>query len=516
MNNFVFGVEMNEKNKLHYPWVSWADVDGFLGIFIDNLVNMILIVFLCKDTGIPDKIIFGVILPGAALSVLSGNIFYSYMARKLAHKENRTDVTALPYGINTLSLIAFHFMIIKPVALATGNPVFAWKVGIAACFLSGIVEGLGAFIGEKVRKLTPSPALLAAIAGIALVFLGSDHFIQSWAKPFVFAIPFAIILLEYFSKIKFPFKIPAGIIALTAGTLAAWLTGSMNGEALSRSLGSIGLQIPVPQLISLFEGFSNILPYILVAVMMGIISFVATIQNLESAKIAGDNYPAFPAMMMNGIGTLVGAVFGNPFPTTVYIGHPGWKAIGARSGYSILNGSMMTLVSLTGIMHLLSALVPKEAGYPILIWVGLVITSQAFSGNSMKYGQVIALGLIPAIAGWGGVLLSNFGVTPDIIAGHPTHSAIVALGEGSFISAMLIVAMGIFLLEKQYLKACFWTIPAIIFSFFGLIHSKTMGIAAGWRFSVFYFICGLVFLLAYLKERYLKTLDENEQEKSSE
>lgn len=495
--------------KLHYPWIAAHDIDGFLGIFIDNLVNMLLIVVLCTSVKIPSNIIFGIILPGAALSVLSGNIFYSYRARLLAKRENRTDVTALPYGINTVSLIAFHFMIIKPVASATGDPIFAWKVGIAACFISGIIEALGAFIGEKVRKITPTPALLAAIAGIALVFLGADHFIKAWAKPLVIAIPFAVVLLEYFSRIKLPFKIPAGLVALVAGIIVAWSTGKMDSVALSKSISSIGFNIPVPKIAALIEGFKQIIPYIMVAFSMGLLSFVATIQNLESASKAGDNYKAFPSMMMNGVGTLIGAFLGNPFPTTVYIGHPGWKALGARSGYSILNGAVMTIISVTGLMHLFSSLIPIEAGYPIIIWVGIVITSQAFSDNNKKYSPAIALGLLPAIAGWGVALLSNFKVSIPTILSNPSYNAIVFLGEGALISSMFIVAMGVYIIDKNYLKAFFWSIPASILSFFGFIHSGVIKFAIGWKFSLFYLTCGIIFLLAHFKN---KTQNSNEVE----
>ena len=48
-------------------------------------------------------------IPGVAVGLLFGNVYYAYMAGRLAYKENRDDVTAQPYGINTtgafLSLI---------------------------------------------------------------------------------------------------------------------------------------------------------------------------------------------------------------------------------------------------------------------------------------------------------------------------------------------------------------------------------------------------------------------------
>lgn len=118
-----------EKRIFHFPLFVKGDIDGFIGLFIDNLVNLLLITDLCLMIGMSKDMVFGKILPGTALSVLAGNIFYSYQARRLAFKEKRLDVTALPYGINTVSLFAFFSFIIVPVYLKTQDANLAWKVG---------------------------------------------------------------------------------------------------------------------------------------------------------------------------------------------------------------------------------------------------------------------------------------------------------------------------------------------------------------------------------------------------
>ena len=159
---------MKNDAAFHYPLFVRGDIDGFIGIFIDNLVNLLLITGLCLSLGMPAALVFGSILPGTALSVLAGNIFYSWQARKLAVKEQRLDVTALPYGINTVSLFAYFGFIIAPVYMQTHDAYLAWKVGVAACFVSGVFEGLGAFVGDTIRRITPRAALLSTLAGIGL------------------------------------------------------------------------------------------------------------------------------------------------------------------------------------------------------------------------------------------------------------------------------------------------------------------------------------------------------------
>ena len=161
---------------MSYPLFVKRDIDGFFGLAIDNLIQLILIVSFCKTLcGMPDVLIFGIILPGAAISILLGNLFYSWQARRLAIKAKRDDITALPYGINTVSLFAFIFFIMLPVYQDTKDPYLVWKVGMIACFLSGVIEMLGALIGEKLRRITPRAALLSTLAGIAITFI-SIHF----------------------------------------------------------------------------------------------------------------------------------------------------------------------------------------------------------------------------------------------------------------------------------------------------------------------------------------------------
>ena len=59
-------------------WFVKGDWDGFIGLFIDNLLQLLLIATLCPLVcGIPLATVAGLILPGAAVSIVAGNLFYS-------------------------------------------------------------------------------------------------------------------------------------------------------------------------------------------------------------------------------------------------------------------------------------------------------------------------------------------------------------------------------------------------------------------------------------------------------
>src|SRR5436309_2564222 len=123
------------------PWFVRGDIDGFFGLFVDNLLQLMLIGILCTGpVGLPAQLVYGRILPGAALSILAGNLFYAWQARELATRLGRPATTALPYGINTVSLFAFVFLIMVPIARETGNPNLAWQAGLFAGLLSAVFE----------------------------------------------------------------------------------------------------------------------------------------------------------------------------------------------------------------------------------------------------------------------------------------------------------------------------------------------------------------------------------------
>ncbi|HTB34309.1 MAG TPA: NCS2 family permease, partial [bacterium] len=126
---------------MRLQWFYPGDLDGFFGLFVDNLLQLMLIQVLCTGVcGMPSELVAGRILPGAALSILLGNAFYAWQAKRLAETKARPHTTALPYGINTVSLFAHVFLIMGPVYRETHDPDLAWKAGLFACLGSALIE----------------------------------------------------------------------------------------------------------------------------------------------------------------------------------------------------------------------------------------------------------------------------------------------------------------------------------------------------------------------------------------
>lgn len=490
-------------------WIVRGDIDGFFGLAIDNLVQLILIVGLCRYVvGIADFLIFGVILPGAAVSLVVGNLYYSLQARRLMRQSGREDVCALPYGINTVSLFAYIFMVMLPAkfaALDAGKTAaeagrIAWQAGLVACLGSGMIEFAGAFVAERIRKATPRAALLSTLAGIALSFISFSFLFRAYAHPIVGLSTLAIILVAYYGKVRFIGNLPGGLIAVLVGTALAWGVSWLDWPArlidfsgYGAALSPMGLYLPMPVLDDLAGGLHFIWPYIGVIIPMGVFNVVGSLQNIESAEAAGDRFPARPSLAVNGLGTMAASLFGSCFPTTIYIGHPGWKGLGARAGYSLLNSIFFTIICLTGTMSLVAWAVPIEAGMAIVIWIGLVITVQAFEATPTEHYPAVVVGLLPGVAAWGalmaksGIRAAAATIRPDSFfswqanapallkaftdVGDIAPAGLFSLEQGFIFTSMLLAGMTVAIIHRRFGQAALWTGCAALLSLTGLMHS---------------------------------------------
>jgi AGZA family xanthine/uracil permease-like MFS transporter len=489
-----------------YPAFVKRDVDGFFGLFIDNLVQLLLIPILCADacgmTGPSSKFVFAFILPGAAVSILAGNLFYAWQAHRLAGRTNRSDVTALPFGINTPSLLVYIFFVMAPVYQKTNSAEAAWKMGLFACLGSGLIEFSGAFVAGWVRRRTPRAALLSTLAGISIGFISMTFALQIYHRPLVAMLPLAVILIALFSRTRFPLGLPGGLVAVLLGTLCGWLlperlTGvSLSGGNILSAWGQRGLYLPIfcgDAVLSIFQlPPHEWLGYLSVIVPMGLFNVIGSLQNIESAEAAGDGFGTFSSLAVNGLGTIAAAFFGSCFPTTIYIGHPGWKALGARAGYSTLNGLVVTLICLTGTVALINSLIPIEAGISIVLWVGVIITAQAFQATPREHAPAVAIGLFPAIAAWGATVVEGafrisggrtiqdalteidldrklFGAD-TLVNGFLLHGLIV-IERGYIFTCMILAAIAAHLVDRRFFRAGAWSLVGAAFTALGLMHA---------------------------------------------
>ena len=498
------------------PWFVKGDLDGFFGLFVDNLLQLMLIGVLGHYVcGIPAEFITRIILPGAAVSILAGNLFYGWQARVVALRTGRRDTTALPFGINTPSLVAYVFLIMGPLYRETQDWRLAWQAGLFATLLSGVMEVAGAFIGDWMRKHTPRAALLSALAGIAITFIAMGFILQIFASPLIALLPMMLILISYASRIRWPLSLPGGFLAVVVGVAVAWTLRALGWVHFTTGQDPTAAGFYPPQLVP-HDALALLTSplgwkYLAVILPMGLFNVIGSLQNLESAEAAGDRFETLPSLLTNGLSTLVAGFLGSPFPTTIYIGHPGWKAMGARSGYSILNGTVITLLCLTGGLTLILKVIPIECTLGILLWIAIIITAQSFQEIPKAHALAVALGLIPSFASW---LLLQIETTLRVagtslpaawekFGGDLYIKGVVALSQGFILTSMVLAAATVHMIDRNFLKAAYWMFAGAILSALGMIHAYTLTPAGiqnhfGWmaapEFAAMYAVTGMILL----------------------
>lgn len=478
-----------QPNRLNLLHISRGDWNGFLTLGTDNLAKIVILpAILLGAFHFSPEIVFGRILPGLGLTLLIGLGVFVYMSTRLAAREGRNDVTALPYGISTPVMFVYLFAIIGPVYFATNDALLAYRIGLAAAFIGGLVEMSGALVGPWLERVTPRAGILGTIAGVAIVWVAMVPSAIIFNNPLIGLPTLFVILLGLIGLYQFPFRLPAGLVAIGLGVFLGFFTGDS-----SLHLDEAGFYPPVPLLGDLWLGLRLIFsrPELFgVIVSIEIYNFIETMGNVDSARSAGDKYDVRQSMAIDGLGTCLGAVFGSPFPTTVYLGHPAYKEMGARTGYTLLTGLFIFVASLTGLFAFLQYLIPAAAIAPLLVFVGIVMTRYAFQAIPTAHGVAIAFALIPHIADLlkkqlDGTLLEVLhqgAVTADLAARLANNQGIYLasyglLSRGAIITGLLWGAILASLVDRDLRKAMLFSSLAGGLSLVGLIHAEQFGLS---------------------------------------
>jgi AGZA family xanthine/uracil permease-like MFS transporter len=499
-------------------WVP-GDWNALFGLGTNVLVNLLVLTGLLKVVvQMPDEIIFGRILPAVGLMLFLGNLYYAFMAWRLAKKTGRDDVCALPSGPSVPHMFIVVLVIMVPVLGMTQDPIKAWEAGLAWVFIQGFILILGGFIAPVIRRITPRAALLGTLAGVSIAFISMRPAMEMYATSLIGITCLAIILVSWYGGVRYPRGIPAGLVAIGVGIVIAWGAtmfgsnlGGMSLEGLRGSLASIGFSVPIPAIGHVFSGF-EFLGFILVtAIPFGVYDLVEAMDNVESAEAAGDSYNTTEALAAEGTISLIGTLMGSPFANAVYIGHPGWKSMGGRIGYSGATGVMVLVFCWLGIASLLLNLIPVVAISPILLYIGALIGAQAFQTTPKSHAPAICFALVPHLAAWakvqidgalsaagtnagevGAAAMANFGVL---------YEGMSILGNGAILSGLVLGATVVFIIEREFATAAAFAGAGAVLTFFGFMHGPEVGFAVQPMVAASYaIVAGFLFACAKYAE----------------
>ncbi len=478
-------------NRHHLPWIAPGDINGFFGLVVDNLSILGFIASaLIGVFGMPAEVVFGRMFPGTALGVLIGNLIYTVMARRLARRTGRDDVTAMPLGLDAPTSIGMALLVLGPAFLrfqadgmdAQAAALATWHLGMAALVAMGLLKFVLAFFGDAVTRAVPRAGLLGSIAGIALMLMGFLPLLEALRVPVVGFVTLGLLLYVLIAKGPLPWRMPGVLFAFAVGLVLHYGLGSgglLGSGYHAPHLPQLRLALPWPSL-GFVDGMAHLGPYLALVLPFGLLMVVGGINVSESARAAGDDYRTRDILLVEAFSTLIAGICGGVAQTTPYIGQPAYKHMGARSGYTLLTGLFIGLGGMLGYLSGLVELLPLAVLAPIIIYVAMDIAVQAFAATPPKHAPAVVFAFLPAIAYLLTIKLGNPGIVPaeqfarlyaDASHGISEMAITVVLGNGFIITAMLWATMLAALIDQQPQRAARTLLIAAALSAFGVIHS---------------------------------------------
>lgn len=490
-----------------YSWYRRGDFNAFFGLMLDNLAVMVILVSTIsapearsreRESGkFSTEFVLTRMIPGTAIGVLLGDLIYTAMAFRLARKTGKTEVTAMPLGLDTPSTFAVAFLVLLP-ALNVGwqryndhekAMEFAWNVGVVVLVAVGLFKIVMAPLGNLVRRLVPRAGLLGSLAAIALALIAFVPLLLDGiiAVPLVGMVTLGIILLSLVAHRDLPGKIPGALAAVVLGLGIYHLSivlGSQLGWKLAPSLEPMDTNSFTWKPLALWpwtesspQWWSAVIQEALtrlpVIFPFALATIVGGIDCTESAAAAGDEYDTRSILLTEGIASFAAGLLGGVIQTTPYIGHPAYKKMGGRAAYTLATALFIGVAGYFGWFTYLFAWMPKAAMYPILVFVGLEITAQSFQSTPRRHYPALVFAIMPALAYMVILMLTSI-LGPSLPATEEAKlllQTLRCLANGFLITSLLWSAMLARVIDGKTVQAALFLLIAAVFSLFGVMHS---------------------------------------------
>ena len=146
-----------------------------------------------------------------------------------------------------------------------------------------------------------------------------------------------------------------------------------------------------------------------------------------------------------------------------------------------------------GTISLMLALIPTVAILPILLYIGMLIGSQAFQENPKRHAPAIVLALVPHLANWGLTQINNSLAAAGTVVATLSpaqmsdlvgkmkdqgvlYDGLRVLGGGSILGGLILGAIAVFIIDRDFLKAAGFALAGACLTFFGFMHGEQIGI----------------------------------------
>ncbi len=483
--------------KPHYQWATAGDINAFFGLVLDNIAGLFLILSLLVGIfGFPADFVVTRMIPGTAIGVFVGDLLFFYMAFRLAKRTGRSDVTAMPLGLDTPSVFGITIFVLGTAFNEGKNSLGldveaaalrAWHIGIFCMVASGLFKFVCSFGSEFARRVIPRAGLLGSLTAIALVVISFLPLLDILSVPAVGMVALTIVLVSLLGQVPMPWNIPGAVVALVISgaiyyvMLFAGILPISPPEAMETTIGSANwLGAWTFDWIKIWPDAINYLP---IALPFALATVVGGIDCTESAAAVGDEYKTNRVIAVEAFATVLAGLCGGVIQTTPYIGHPAYKAMGGRAAYTLATAVCILILGMFGLFTFVYAYVPKATVYPLLIFVGLEITAQSFFATPRRHYPAVAFACVPALAflsvNFANQIIGDAGLSIDQLKNPELRLNLQTanlLANGFIISSLLWASALAFAIDRRLKAAAFTFSIAAVLTIFGIIHSPNNSI----------------------------------------
>ena len=486
-----------------------GDINAGFAFLLDCVVNLFVLSALLSIFGFPMEIIQTRIIPGALVGIVVGILLNVRMARRIAKETGNPNITAMPIGLDmpttvgiTLTLLGPLFLILKSeLGNAEEAATIVWYVGMASTIWMGLIKFGLSFFGSTVQRLLPISALLGAMMGVAIVWLGANAILGVFTTPEVGLIALAVLIYALIAGFRVPGALPGAVAAILLGTAVFYVlgaTGLMHGFAWPQ-IDPLALYVPIPSFGGVDELFGRSLFYMAIIVPFALLITVSTINLTAGANLLGDDLKSGELIRVDAGATIIGAIFGSVVQTTPYFGHATYKRLGAHRVYALGVAAVLAVGGVLGVIGFLIKVLPDAAIKPILIVVACDIVRLAFKGVQVQHSPAVAFAIMPAILNFAFVKVSELmrhvdtglkelqsataslneaaqQVITQATAFLPAdwlqgYILLGALSRGYILTGLLWAAVVAFVIDRQLMRSAFVLFLSAALSLFGIIHS---------------------------------------------
>lgn len=427
------------------------------------------------------------------------------------------------------------------------SAMYAWEIGAGTTFLIGVLKLILAFASQVLRQKLHDAGKRGALAGIGFALLGLFQLTNLLIEPVSGLLSLFLLLLVLMHRvdpqngdtwtIRLPFNFPGVLFsAIIGGALFyAMAFSHLTVTELPSTAAFAQYYVGLPRFVNFFTHFDvAFMTYISVAIPYAMLVVVGGMTVTDAAIEEGNDYSVRQVLIIDALCTACGAFLGASSQTTPYIGHTVYhRDFKAKSGYSMLSGLSVGIGAMTGLLSLLSQVLPRPAILPIFVFVAFEIGYDTFHPHRAcqiedRHAPAILFSMFPSVCQVIQILISQLyngelmtsAIDPN---GTATRTGL-PLSTIQFCAVILMLAHGFIaigllwgnalaqMIDNNFIGSTVVLMVCSFLSLFGIIHSVDPNgqVYLPWKiaeqswlpihFAVGYFITALAtLLLAKLK-----------------